>query len=530
MKKQLHTKYSDTGNKYIIGVLIIIVTFLLTRLHYYLYYPVADVSADSASYCAIALKLLNLELPLMDMRTPGYPAFLALTLFLSKNFIVTYFFQSILSLASALFLYHTFSLYYRSLSVYFAIAISIFISSSFCIVLELSVLSESMFVSFLLISFSFLINSLKTAGKIYLIYFSISISALILIRPVALFFLPALMIMIIYFYLNKFKINCYVSLLLPLSILMILFCSYNYFTLNKFTISPAGDLSFFACTILYMEESPDYPPAINTAIKNTLDSIPRKEKAYVKEPKEITKLNRIFNDNLFRSWRFVGEVMKQDSSLSYMDIYPYLVRISRDAVKKYPEVFLRIVASNIYQFLRNISEEMLLFSQLTRSYKRIYVEGYYISILNDEYWDQFYSDKASVKDVSDLYRIQTNEYGSFSYVSYENENVIFQDTMLKQIYTGYEKISNFIFRNLLWLVLFSLTFLYSTYKVIKYRFRDTDSFLIFIFCMIFIFNVLFISILGTSIARYSYTIEIIVYLSLPFMILLLKKPNSLKLK
>lgn len=508
----------DFQKKFIAGSAVITAVFLLTRLMYYLYYPVIDISADSASYCAIALKMLDMSFPLFDMRTPGYPFLLTFVFLFSKNFILTYVFQSLIALFSALFLYRAICRYYTSAALYFAAAISVFITSTFFLVLEFSVLSESLFVSFIMINCSYLLMSLKDNRTSDWILFSVTTAILIIIRPAALFLMPVIFVMLIYFMFNKYGFRKYLSLILPLIVLIFSLCAYNYFTLKKFTISPVGDLSFFATTILYMEESPEYPPEINSAIKMTLDSIPKKEKAYVKDPKEIKKLYRIFNDNLFRSWRFVGFVMKEDSALTYMDIQPYLVQITKKAIINNPAVYARILISNLYQFMNNISDELKFFTQLSRSYQRIYTDNYYVKILEDDYWEQFYSDKTAAAEVTELYNIQIKDHGSFEYVKYSDGTVLFQETLLKQIYEVYEKICNYLFRNIIWIFIFLFTFVLNTYMVIRTKFKDPGSFIPFIFGFMFMMNALFISILGTSITRYSYILEFILYFSIPFLI------------
>ncbi len=508
------------------GAVIISAVFILTRLIYFIYYPVVNVSEDSASYIAVALKLLQLSPPLLDMRTPGYPFFLTLVFLLSKNFILIYIFQSLATIGSALFLYKVLCKYFTQVALFFAAAIAVFISSTFYLVLEFSVLSETIFICFLMLCSSFLIASLINNRTSDWIWFSVTASVVILIRPAGLFLVPVLIFILIFFFINKYNYKSYLGLLLPLSLFIFSLCAYNYLTIKRFTLSPAGDLSFFATTILYMEESPEYPPEINNAIRITLDSIPKKEKAYVKDPKEIKKLFRIFNDNLFRSWRFVGLVMKDNSMLTYMDIQPYLVKITKDAIRRNPEVYARILLSNLYQFVTNISEEMQLFSQLSRSYQRIYIDNYYVNVLKDDQWDQFYSDNSSAEGVIKLYEEQVNDHGSFEYVIYSNGTVMIQETLMKKLYEYYEKACNFLFRNIVWEFIFLLTFLLSVYRVIKTQFRDPFSFIPFLFGIMFIMNGLFISGIGISITRYSYTVEFILYFSLPFLIYLLKNNRT----
>ena len=87
---------------------------------------------------------------------------------------------------------------------------------------------------------------------------------------------------------------------MPFSFIILSLCSYNFSTLNKFTITPFGEANLSGVTILFMEPSEKYLSKVNEAIKTTLDSIPTKDINYVRNNNSITGLYEKFKNNFYR--------------------------------------------------------------------------------------------------------------------------------------------------------------------------------------------------------------------------------------
>jgi len=520
-------KINSSQNIFLYSSLLIVITFLITRLPFYIYYPIYSLSSDSASYCAVALKILNGHAPLFDMRTPAYPLFLSFIWIFNKSFLSVTVIQSLLTLISSLFFLWSLSQSYKSLTLYFAIAISIFMSSAACLVFDLAILTESLFVNILMINSSLLVLSLKRNKTRLWVLYSTSIALLILLRPVGMFLIPIIFIIFIFFLFNKYKLKNYISIIIPILIILLILCTYNYNTLKEFTITPQGELNFAGLTMLYIETSPEYPENVNRAIKNTIDAIPRKDKSYVRDSYGLAKIFNILENNFFRNWILVDNLIKEDSSFTYMKIQPILRQISTDAFKKHPDIYTKIFISNFYAFSMNVTKSVSSYDELIPGYKKNVLEKQYIKELEGNEWRQFYSEKNSKNEVINLYIEQITEQINMDYIEYNSDGTIkFKDSFLKQTHIFYEKISNLLFRNILWVIVYFIVFLLSIYRVFESKFRNVDYFIPFIFSVMFISKTIFISLLSISLSRYSYTAEFIIYLSLPFLILLLK--NSRK--
>lgn len=527
MIKTFLTKISRSENIFLYGCIFITLVFLLTRLQYFLYYPVLALSSDSASYCAAAINILEFRLTLFDIRTPGYPLFLSLVWFFSKSVYAMALMQSLLTFISSLFFLWVISRTYKSLTFLFAVTLCGYITSSYFILFESALLTEGVFTSLLIINSGLLILSLKENRTYSWILFSISVGMLIFVRPAALFLFAIIIFLVIFFFINSYKLKFYLSLILPCAILLICLCSYNYFTLKKFTITPFGEANLMGATILYMQPSGDYPAIVNEAIKNTLDSIPRKDISYVKNSSGISKLYHTFNDNFYRQINLIENLMKFDTTLTFVEVQPIIRKISIDAVKNHPGVYAKFFFSNFLFFFNNISRNISYYENLAGVYKRSVIDKKYVDELEPGRWRQVSSDKSDNEKVISFFTAEIENQKHLENVNINDAaEVELKPTILKSVFQLIEKIFIIIFRNILWIILYAVVFILSSYQLIKSRFKNIDALIPFLFCLIYLTKAILVSLVEVSLERYSYTVEYAVYFSLPFFILLLKNSKQ----
>jgi hypothetical protein len=508
---------------FLYGSLLIITVFVITRIPYFVFYPVINLSSDSASYIAAALKIYGLKSVLFDIRTPGYPLFISLVWIFSKSYIFISLFQSLISLFACLFFLKTIHNFYPSVTFYAAAALSAYISSSFFIIIETSILTESLFVSGLLITCALLILALKKNKELHWMLFSSSAAIVILVRPAGLFLLSLFIFIPVYFFANKFNYKYYIYLLLPFCIIIFSLCFYNYRTLNSFTITPFGEANLSGVTLLFMETSPEYSPGINSAIQKTLDSIPSRDIKFVKNNYDVSKLYNIFRENFYRQVILADNIMKNDSLSRYIEIQPFIRKISTDAIKKYPEIYAKFFICNFLYFLQNSRVTMNYFPELEKIYKAVVIDKKYIAETESQKWLQISSDTTDNGQVKNyiLESIKSSESGS-GFI-YNGKEIQLKETFSKSLYEVYEKAYNIVFRNVLWIILSVFVYLWSFYKSIKCGFKDADYFIVMLFGVIYLSKAILVSSVESSLIRYSYTVEFAVFMSLPFLILLLKK-------
>lgn len=510
------------------GSLLVIIVFLITRLPYYLYYSFTSISFDTASYCAAAINILESRIPLFEIRPPGYSLFLSVIWSFSKDPFYISLIQSLLTLFISIFFLWAMYKTYKPFVFFFAIAISIFISSSAYLVLETALLADSIFVNFLILSSTFLILALKKNKPVSWISFSISMALAILIRPVGLFFCSVIILLLLFFIIKKYKFKFYLMLVVPFSIIILSLCLYNYFTLKAFSITSFGESNFSGVTILFMEPSKEYPPYVNDAIKKTLDEIPKKDIPYVRNSYGITKLYNTFCNNFFRQLYLFDNLMKQDSTLTFADIQPITRRVYIDAIKKYPHLYGKFFFSNFFQFFRNISIKVDFYKELGRAYENTILEKAYVNELVKGGWLHISSNKMDYEKVISFYSEQINTQTRMEYViNSESSQIEMKSTFLKSVYEIYEEFYNFCFRNIIWLILFAVTLSISIYKSIKSRFADIDAFIFLLFAVMFLTKAFVVSTVNCSLVRYSLIVEFVLFFSLPFLIIFLKKPYKL---
>jgi hypothetical protein len=182
---------SSVFNRYglLISIIIIVTTFVITRMLFYLKYPMPVISQDTSSYLKPALSLLNKEVPIFDNRTPGYPLFLFISLAATPYLVLIVAFQTTIALFASISTIIGAHSLKRYLSIPTAIAMSAYSSIAINIKQEFGICTDSLYGSFLLIFTSFLMLSLARNRRLYWFLCSFSMGCVIYIRPTGLFLL-----------------------------------------------------------------------------------------------------------------------------------------------------------------------------------------------------------------------------------------------------------------------------------------------------------------------------------------------------
>lgn len=521
--------FSDPEKIFKYSLLLFTIVFLFTRLQYFLLYPVLVLSSDSASYCAVALDLLNSDTPVFDIRTPAYPVFLFLIWLFSKSFFAVALIQSLFTLITGYIFLFIISKTYSRYTFLFSLMLCINISSSYFLVLEKALLTEGIFVNFLIVNAGLLIYALRKNLTSAWALYSVSIALLILIRPAALFLFGVLAILVLFFIVNRYKLKYYVSLILPLSVIIFGLCSYNYYTLRLFTITPFGEANLSGVTILFMEPSDEYPEIVNEAINNTLDSIPRTQKNYIRNSWGISELYHTFNENFYRQVNFTESLMRLDPALNFVAIQPIMRMVSVDAIKKSPRSYLKFVMCNFMFFFNNQRITMNYYDQMATVFTRTVIDQKYLKELTSGRWRMISSDLSDNEKVADFFGEEIAAQKTLKNVNVNSEgSVEIDDSVYRSIYELSEIIYNTVFRNFLWIILYFVVFGLSIFKLYKSRFKNAEALIPFLLCMTFIFKAVLVSLVEVSLARYSYTVEFVYYFSLPFLLIMLtnNKLNS----
>lgn len=536
IKKQL------AKNRYLYGsYFIFLCFFLITRLPFFLYTPIPLLSPDYPHYYAIADQIHKGFLPLFAIRTPGYPLFLALVFLFFKTNLAVIVVQNILTLLSGLFFIYVIHKIYghtlKMLPILVSVGMGAFIALPIHLYMDTALATESIYISTIIVFFGFLLLALTRPTRGYWVLTGISMALIILIRPSGLFLVVLFAAILVFTLLNGYKKNRILLFSLSFALPLILMCGYNGLTIGSFSISTFTEHALVSFTSTFMEQSPEYSPAVNRAIEKSRNRLTPRKKQIISDSWRIRDISLVLNRHYNRNRRIVFQTLKsfedRDADNLYMKWRPILKKISLDAIRRHPLIYFKYIYANIYRYFfekRNINiyhrlderyrRSLLLRQRYSHFYKyqasdvlRLYYNNDYIRTLDQafvrnmlkEYWDQ--------KPLTISQRKRLNK-------------VRLKRHFLQKVHRGFNDIHQFIFHNWLWIGFFFFSLGFSLFKLVKTRFRHRASFFFFLMTLSALLHGVVISVSSIADTRLSYPLDFIYYLSL-LLFPILFKPDPL---
>ncbi|MBF0458500.1 MAG: glycosyltransferase family 39 protein [Nitrospirae bacterium] len=484
---------------------IVIVPFLITRLPFYLYYQVIAVHPDTAGYMEIVDSMDKGMLPSLYLRPPGYPIFMKLVFLISNKLFSVVITQSALALiASLVFVFAVFRTY-RGLTPLAAIALAAFSSSHACLESEITILSESVYVSVLVLAFGLLIMALRLRKPLYFTLFSIAAASALYIRPAGIFLIVIVLLTLIYLAVNRYKRNNVAALAVPFSSLLLILAFYNLFTFHSFSLNNNAELTLIAGVSALLEQDGRYSKELNAAIKKIQDRMAPHDREVLETTWDPEKYDKVMTDaynNTSGDKGVAGPIIEATGNLSQQKLY-----------RIYKDLYLDVIKRNPWQFFRKTIITFLAYQQNTAKEHEIY------SILNMLYNDMYVQKNTMCNSLDITVGTLCKEYSNPRPLPYfgvqESECggiVNYIPTVIQGIhYKIFSKLHRLLFRSLLWPALNLYIFVMSVYYLIRCRYRNTGAFILFIMSSSAIMSALIVGLSTFPNIRYSYTTEFIYY-------------------
>lgn len=482
-------------NKYSLPVILLIINllFIITRLIYFVYYPVPGFTKDTFGYYEPAMQIFAGQYPVFDLITPAYPFFLLICKVLSMSTMQTIGFQFLISLITLnIFTVIIWKYVKRGKLIYILFALLFFVSPKF-INNNTIINPVTIFNDFIILSALFLFVGAITNKNKFLYIASVLISICILLRPQGLF-LIALLIFIIIFYKNFRNRKKIIALFSPFLIIMLILFTYNKLTFNKFAFTNFSQLSSVGSSVFYLEEDENYPKNFNQIIRNVQLSFP---------DGQLQKFNNTWSYKDLDAIITVKNVDKMWLFFDYFKSNPDLIgKLGLNSKKNHPILYFKFF---FYTILKSFD---------------IYRDKYYF------YYNELNNRKYFVEKTDEYLRGQ-NEYESEFIFSEFKDNIVnktpllnisgelpvnsSQEPLLVKLYCYYQLFYNLLFQNILFLALFFCTLLFSLYQSI--RTKSGFYFLLLCVCLIVILNHVLIAMSVVPISRYVFCTEFFLLLA-----------------
>ncbi|MBF0488639.1 MAG: glycosyltransferase family 39 protein [Nitrospirae bacterium] len=508
--------------------------FLLTRLPFYLYYPMVTLTPDSWTYARPAYFMLHGALPQFDHRTPGFPLFIAMLfkIFTNPSDLTIVLAQGIISISSLLFLLYVINRKYPGEAIYAAVAIAGYSTSITFLWYESNYMAESLYISFLVLFYAFLILALHNKRALTWMAVSFIMGYIVWIRPAGLFILligagaAALLIK------NRYPKKTIAALIVPCAMMLVILAGYNRFTIGSFTVSPFGPHNLFSLTIPFMQTDGRLPTDVNKAIVESVNKrVSDEQRRIVRDSWDISALHEAFDTtyayNLAITFEFLKSVKpkKANPATPMMGLYPVLNEIAMVQIKKRPLIYMKFVGVMFGYYLTNIRLEEADIEGGKNIYEKIIPYAAYALIAYHNTIRES-SDRQPLGDRA-VVAWTLNEYLSpfppkmenvFLFHSGVGDNVTTLlsvndvKTPLMAASIMYRRYHWLIFRNVLWVGVYVVVLAYGVCVLLRRRFMDRDAFIIAALCAAPLFSALLTSAVTTASVRYSCPAEIGYYL------------------
>jgi hypothetical protein len=497
---------------------IVLFFYLLARLPFFFYYPIVGIGVDSESYLSLVRAIRNGIWPHFQYRTPAYPLVLWPFTFLADRWMAVVCFQNLLSLSSALCLVYATYRLRRYLALPAAIAMGAFVAGSQVLIFDTSILSESLYTSSIILAVAFLFLAFAGCARAFFALASAAMALTILVRPAGMFFAVIYGLVLAYMLWNHYQKGAIFRFLAPFPAVLLVFSSYNYFTLGSFVVSPFGEANLAGATVLYWEPDPSYPGFINKALKELPAScekagITQEDIKQLRESWDPIVLVRIY-DRAYNSmvWNAGWGTGLAFGTRGYLYYRQYIRQLSMAAIRKHPVLYAKRIWANLAVFY---------FTDMDYHYE-------FYSALKDRVRDEFV---AKIPD----YNVMLSGKGhvpppvpsAIQIVGADGEqDAVLTPHMLKRAHVAWERAHWRFFMSTYWVWGYFVVLALSLAQLLRFRGRHLGAFLLFILTLVALGAGLVISLVEIAMNRYSCPTQFVFYLTVAAAPLLWSRAKS----
>jgi Dolichyl-phosphate-mannose-protein mannosyltransferase len=492
---------------------ILLAVFLVTRLPFFWYYPRVDLSLDSGSYLDIANTIRAGHWPRFIFRTPGYPLLLWAVTSLVDRWIAVIFVQNLLSLASALCLVHSVRRLRRSLALPATIALCGFLGSSQVLIYDISLLSDSLYTSMLLLVVAALLAAFATDRAAWFAATSAGMALAILVRPAGAYLAVLYGAVLLYLLWNRFRPRAVAWFAAPFPALLLGFCAYNLATIGQFVISPFAEANLAGATALFWEQDPRLPERVNKALEGLPDSyektgITKEDLRLVRTSWDVGPLFEIYAKAYNRLvWSAGWGSGTRFGAGDYLHNRTYIRDVSVIAIRRHPALYAKYVWVNLVTFFEGIGYKFDVYSSLRyRSRGQLPGEAQAFGLKGE-------GDGPALSGATPAPPAAGRDDAGVSAAEY----------CLGRLQLAWQGLHGLVFQNILWSWAYLAMLAASFVQLVRFRGRHLGAFLLFVLTLIPLGASLVVCLVETATDRYSYPTQFVCYLSVALSPLLLRK-------
>lgn len=481
--------------------------FVAGRLWYFVDFPIPVVHPDSGSYFALSEAFWGPALPRFGDRSPLYPFLLAVTFRLVDRLIALVYVQTALSCVAGLLMVYVVHRRLPAMSLPVAVALGAYFMDCDALEHDSAMLTESLYTSLLILSSACLIGAFGSARPSrWLAAASLLMALVIYARPGGLFLLVIYVLVLAYLSVRRAGAAATLAFGVPFAAALLVLATYNARTLGAFVLSMSDATEVSLITNLYWETDASYPPDINAAIEDvrrqTAERVSGDEMRILNESWQVPRLYDLY----LRSHHYGPHtaIAKVTGGWGTPAWRGWLLRLSRDAIRKHPDRFLKHFVVMMLYYYRAVFYNVDFRQYL---YNRVML-----------FWvDKQFSRQRGLplmvrmgKEFADPERLPP----AVTVVDFDrthempaNERIQFRETPLTRVYLWLQSWLRGPFTSLAWPAAQVFILALSLAMLIRTRLTHDGAFLLAILCLMVLGNAMVVSLVEYSQPRYSYPLE-----------------------
>jgi hypothetical protein len=486
---------------FLVLAVILLAVFLITRLPFFWYYPRVDLSQDSGSYLEIANTMRKGAWPHFIFRTPGYPLLIWSVTAVVDRWLAVIFVQNVLSLVSALCLVFSVRRLSRRLALPATIAMCGFLGSSQVLIYDISLLSDSLYTSMVLLVVAALFLGFEGDRAGWFTLSSAGMALAILVRPAGAYFAVIYAVILAYMLWNRFRSRAVLGMAAPFPLILLGFCAYNLATIGQFVISPFGEANLAGATALFWEPDPRLPASVNRVLEGLPASyaemgITQEDLRLVRTSWDTAPLFEIYAKAYNRLiWSAGWGSGTRFGAGDYLHNRNYIRDVSVIAIRRHPVLYAKYVWVNLVTFFEGIGYKFDVYASLKYKSRgqlsgeaHAYVPG---------------SDAVAASGGTAAPALAVPPTAGVPVVEY----------LLGRLQLGWQAAHGVLFQSILWSLAYFIMLALSLAQLVRYRARHLGAFLLLILTLVPLGASLVVCLVEVATDRYSYPTQFACYLS-----------------
>jgi hypothetical protein len=333
---------------------------------------------------------------------------------------------------------------------------------------------------------------------------------------------------LIFLFFNSFKRAVLVLFLGTFGGMLLLMSLYNAITIGAFSISTFSEHAMISFTNTFLKQNPEYTPVINRAIIKCQKRIRKQHKKIISESWNLKKINQILRKYYNTNRNLILKLLLKNNKnleqdLLFMKWRPQLRKISMDAIRNRPDIYLKYFCSNLtiyffegkndtdfYNLLRK--RHAILYSkrykkrfyhfhkEISKNRLRKYYKNAYLRTISKDFTGSLLKEQALLKTLP-----QSEIRKRFKHP--------LQLKFFQKLHHGFEKFHNIVFRDNFWFYWYVFTLILSSIRLYQTRFHHCGTFIIFIMTLTALFHGIIVSMSAFPTPRHRYPLDFVFYLA-----------------